>query len=308
MSTEKEVRDLAIVKNYEKEKLVNLTTAEYNTYQQFKNVIAKSTLYDVLRRYDQRGTINRKPGGGRKAKIMTPINIRRLAALFNNNDKVSLRDAARKFKCHYTYIANTLKKYTKIRHRKKEKSPSYNDEQIRMVKRQCRYLLNKYQEKVFIIDDESYFPLSKCDMPGNDKFYTDDIDATPPDVRYKKKKKFEQKVMIYLAISERGHSAIYIKRSKLAIDANTYSNVCLKRFLFPFVKKYHLDGNYVVWPDKASSHYAKKSIQMFNDNSVPFVMKSVNPTNLPQCRPIEDFFGQLSAEVYKHDWRADNID
>jgi len=23
---------------------------------------------------------------------------------------------------------------------------------------------------------------------------------------------------------------------------------------------------------------------------------------------IEDFFGQLSAEVYKHDWRADNID
>jgi hypothetical protein len=307
MSINKKARDLLIVQNYEVEKAINLKTAKFNVWQQFKNVLPRSTFYDILRRYDERGTTERLPGQGRKAKIMTPLNIRRLSALFNHNDKVYLRDAAKTFKCHYTYIHNTLKKYTKIRCRKKRKSPSYSEENIRMVKSQCRLMLRKYQGKVFVIDDESYFPLSKCDMPGNDSFYTDDVKLTPPDVKFKKKKKFEKKVMIYLAISERGLSSVFIKRSKLAINAETYSNVCLKRYLFPFINKYHSDGNYVFWPDKASSHYANYTLDVLRENNILFVMKSINPTNLPQCRPIEDFFGQLSAEVYKHDWRAKNI-
>jgi hypothetical protein len=29
--------------------------------------------------------------------------------------------------------------------------------------------------------------------------------------------------------------------------------------------------------------------------------------NLPQCRPIEDFFGQLSSIVYKDGWTAKNV-
>jgi hypothetical protein len=33
-----------------------------------------------------------------------------------------------------------------------------------------------------------------------------------------------------------------------------------------------------------------------------------NPTNLPQCRPIEDFFGQLSSIVYKDEWAAKYVE
>ena len=45
----------------------------------------------------------------------------------------------------------------------------------------------------------------------------------------------------------------------------------------------------------------------FVSQNIPFVPKNKNPTNLPQCRPIEDFFGQLSEKVYKNNWKAKNI-
>ena len=33
-----------------------------------------------------------------------------------------------------------------------------------------------------------------------------------------------------------------------------------------------------------------------------FVPKAVNPPNVPQCRPIENFFGALATKVYAGNW------
>ena len=35
--------------------------------------------------------------------------------------------------------------------------------------------------------------------------------------------------------------------------------------------------------------------------------KDINPTEFPQGRPIEDFFGQLAQEVYKNGLVASNV-
>jgi transposase len=238
MSINKSVLNKVLGQNYEKELSVNSKTAKLKVYNQFKNVLPKTTIYNIMRRYDKRGTTDRKVGSGKKAKIMTKKNIWRLKREFENNDKISLRNAARKYKCHYTYIQKTLKKYSKIKHRKKKRSPAYDETQIKMVRRKCRHLLCKYKDITFVIDDESYFPLSKSQVPGNDKFYTSDISTTPPDVKYKKKKKFEPKILLYLVISEKGKSRIYIRKSKLAVTAKVYSEECLTKYLIPFVKEY----------------------------------------------------------------------
>ena len=36
--------------------------------------------------------------------------------------------------------------------------------------------------------------------------------------------------------------------------------------------------------------------------------KSINPSNMPKVRPIEDFWGYLKAKVYEKNWSAKNID
>jgi glutamine cyclotransferase len=77
--------------------------------------------------------------------------------------------------------------------------------------------------------------------------------------------------------------------------------------LLPFISKYHSENNKVFWPDKASSHYATKTIDFLRANNVKYVDKYRNLTNVPQCRPIEDLFGYLSGKVYSNGWSANNL-
>ena len=40
------------------------------------------------------------------------------------------------------------------------------------------------------------------------------------------------------------------------------------------------------------------------DENVKFVPKDINPPNVPQARPIENFWGCLSQKVYEGGWEA----
>ena len=67
--------------------------------------------------------------------------------------------------------------------------------------------------------------------------------------------------------------------------------------LIPFIKKYHInDDAMIFWPDLARAHYSKEVLTYFDETSVPIVPivpKTINPPNIPQGRPIEDFWGVL---------------
>ena len=64
---------------------------------------------------------------------------------------------------------------------------------------------------------------------------------------------------------------------------------------------------HVFWPDLASAHYARNTIDCLNDHNAKFVAKNENPANLLECRPIERFWYILKAEVYKDDLCAPNL-
>jgi hypothetical protein len=107
--------------------------------------------------------------------------------------------------------------------------------------------------------------------------------------------------MFYIAISSNVVLKLYFCPSKNAFNRNIYINKCLKKVLLPFIKKYHSDNKYIFWPDKQLAHYVQDT-QNFH-----FVANERNPTNLPQCRPIEDFFGYLSSLVYANGWKAKDV-
>ena len=137
-------------------------------------------------------------------------------------------------------------------------------------------------------------------------FYATDKQKTPSNVKHKFKHKFEAKMKLYIVVSSKRISKHFIQKSGLAVSQNTYVKSFLNKILFPFLKKYHNDGNYVFWSDKSTSHYSKKAIQFLEHENVHFVPKNKTSINLTQCRPIEDFFGILSNLVYENRWAAKN--
>jgi len=169
-------------------------------------------------------------------------------------------------------------------------------------------MLEKFGHLDFFLDDESFFTLGHGSQPGNDCCYRDNVQKTPETVKNKFQTKYEPKIMVWLAISPKGMSTPYFVPSGLAMSQKVYLNECIEKRLVPMIKKYYSGGNYVFWPDLASSHYAKSVQEYLVKKNIPFVPKSDNPANVPKARPIEDFWGNLKRIVYDKGWRAKNLD
>ena len=63
----------------------------------------------------------------------------------------------------------------------------------------------------------------------------------------------------------------------------------------------------MLWPDLTSAHYAETVLDYLIENSINHVDKVDNPANLPECRPIEDFWSILKSKVYANNWVAKDI-
>ena len=74
-----------------------------------------------------------------------------------------------------------------------------------------------------------------------------------------------------------------------------------------FIEQNHSQDDYIFLPDLAFAHYAKDTVELFEELKIPYVFKDQNPPNVPQCRPIENFWGILKSKVYENAWEVTNI-
>ncbi len=289
--------------------LLNKSKGRKFTLDHFKcEGVPRQTISDIIKRAENDSGHQRARGSGRVAVIMTPKAIRRLKAMFNHSDKVSTRQAGRKFKCDQSYIVKTLAKKTKINNYSKENIPDRTEDQRPRIKTGIDRVYRKLQKKSAIIDDESYFTLSHSSINGNGSYYSSNKSETPASVKYRKKRKFEPKVLVWLAGSDKGLSRPFFVPSGLAVNKIIYEEECIKKRLVPFINTHHADGNYLFWPDLASSHYATTVTDCYKAHNIKFVKKVDNPPAVPEVRPIEDFWSILKGKVYENNWQAKNLD
>ena len=150
-----------------------------------------------------------------------------------------------------------------------------------------------------VLDDESYFPFRNNEIPGNSGLYASKIlgpSSAPPDVRFTRKKKFPDKLLVWMVISDHGISKPYFLKSKMAMKGEIYRDHCIKDILAPFLQKHHADGKFFFWPDFASRHYAKATLNLLEELNIPYIPKQCNPPNCPQLRPIETFWARLKQK------------
>lgn len=154
------------------------------------------------------------------------------------------------------------------------------------------------------MDDEKYFTFANsCDVT-NQGYYTTDKSTTPDNIKFISKSKFEPKVLAWCAISAKGISAFFVQtQSGIAVNADIYITKCLPKMV-DFVKKNHKDDKNIFWPDLASCHYAKNTLDWLASQNIPFVPKYANPSNIPQARPIENLWSISSQLLYENGWEA----
>lgn len=269
--------------------------------------VPQQTVYRLLAKLERGQTVERKPGSGRPAAKLPPAARRRVVKQACDKKGVSVRKLAGKFGVSKSYVHKTLKE-AGVKHFKRQSAPHWTPELEERQKKCLRKLNRTFCQPSspveIVMDDESYFVYKNDKTPGNDGYHTQDKENTPPSVKYKTKKKFEPKLLVWVAISERGHSDVYFRKSGLAVNGEVYRQHCIRDRLKPFIQEVHGNDEIIFWPDLASSHYARATLQLLDELEIPYVPRDANPPNVPKLRPVEDFWGILKGLVYRGGWEA----
>ena len=138
-----------------------------------------------------------------------------------------------------------------------------------------------------VIDDEHYFPLSKSQIPGNARFYSSNKENMTPTKKFYFKHKSEPKNLVWIGISPRGVTESYFLPSRSLQGKLSATNFGSFHSRKVSGQRLHLLARQdFITLCEISNHLSLK-------RNINFVRKEDNPTNLPQARPIQDFFGYL---------------
>ena len=103
-----------------------------------------------------------------------------------------------------------------IPYRKRGRTPKYSTVQHKKVKNLSKKLSNMLHRSpcLLILDDEKYFTLAGNNIPENAGYDTNDKSTCLNSVLFAGKDKLQKKVLVWIAISDRGMSKPFYRLSK----------------------------------------------------------------------------------------------
>ena len=194
-----------------------------------KQGIPRRTIYDVLKCYDERKTTNFLPKSGRPLRLSNK-DVQALVKSVNNKTGIKKRRRARRFGVYQSTISRTLTHKTTVKIYTRKSAPKYrNENQKKRAQLNC-WKLDKVSKPhiQLILDDEKCFSLTG-DISCNRKYHTTDSFIAPPEVKYKTKMKFEPKLLVWMTVSQKDVSSIYVDHSAIPIKQKMYLNECIRK-------------------------------------------------------------------------------
>lgn len=265
--------------------------------------VPKSTIYGVIARFEQRGDIIPKEKSGRPRSVSTTKVIRKIDRLITNDPNISSRDGAAKVGISKSTYSRVKVNDLGINAYRKEPAPKYSGDQKERAKTACRKIYRKRllseEPTILIMDDETYVPMDRDQVPGPEYYHCKDKSTVSDENRFKPQAKFFKKFLVWQCIDELGNvSDPYVTTG--TVNGEIYLKHCLKKRLKDFIDKYHKNHKILFWMDMATSHYKKEVTDWLTAQGIDFIGKKENAPNVPQARPIEKFWALCKAEYKRH--------
>lgn len=291
MNKTEQTRKLVITKYLEN------TATSYNLIaRQLK--MSPRTVGRIINRFKETASTARKSGSGRKSGFIDQNLSKKVVMYAQRKPSATLREIGCKFTVSHTWVRkvllrNGLKAYTVQKHANR------NDVQAIKAKKRARKLydnLLRGRNQCIVMDDETYVVGDFKQLPGRAFYYAKFRFGVQKKFKYKFQSKFPTKYMVWQAICSCGkRSRSYIAKGSMKSDV--YINECLKNRLLPFLNSHNTPT--LFWPDLASCHYSKKTLEWYSANKVNFVPLDHNPPNCPHLRPVERYWAFVKNKLLK---------
>lgn len=264
-----------------------------------KYKVSPSGVHKLIKKFGETTVLQDLPKSGRKRGTWDSALEKKVMRMFLQKPSLSVRDAAKKANTSPSTIQR-IKLRCNLKTYKKQKQPKRDDKQTAAVRKRTRKLYDRVLTKkslCIVMDDETYCKFDFKTLPGS-QFIT--VPASK-NVSQKDKsicvEKFGKKILVWQAICQCGlRSKAFFTTENL--NAELYRKECLQKRLLPIIRKHRIPT--LFWPDLASCHYSKATLEWYKANKVDVVEKDMNPPNCPEVRPIERYWAIMKRHLQKN--------
>ena len=298
--------DKAVIRNDYDEK-------GWNAYNIWKEHPSKgwveSSVRRLIRKYEETGSMDRRPGSGRPRTATTQENAEIVDEEISSQETPGThthpRTIAEELDISHSSVRRMIdeNEYNQF---KRLKTPSSNDG---TRNRRCvragdlaEEFTNPRKIERVVFQDEKDFPLEIPLNAQNNRVY---FKGKKSDVPLKRlchpTKKLSKKVMVSAGLSWFGATKpFFVNDRGLKVNATNYVKH-LKNELFPAIKEVYPRNDWIFAQDGASSHTANMTQKYLQDTlGVRFIMKNEWPPASPDTNPLDYYFWDaVKTKVYK---------
>lgn len=255
-------------------------------YNDLNKHVSLSTIKRWCKQVRQHGEIKLLKPKGRPRSISTKKTISNIKKRLKQKKKSSERKLAREFKTSKTTIHRILKNDLKYRAYKKRVVPAITGSQKIKRKKFANWVQNNFRKDDtmrILFSDEKLFDIDGVFNSQNDRVWAINRDEADKNGGIVQKKKFSQKVMVWLGVCSKGLTPLVI------FDGTVNHEVYIEKALH-IAKNY---GNNIFgekWTfqqDGATPHTHHLTQQWCRDNLPSFIDKDHWPPNSPDLNPLD---------------------
>lgn len=260
--------------------------------------VSRDQARKVILRFKEHKTTDHQKGAGRPVGFKDPDLVKKVRRSFQRSPNVSIGDLAKKYNVS-RFLIHKIKRKSGLKTYKAQKTSNRNDEVNKRAKGRARKLYDQVLTKsdaCILMDDETLVKADFHQIPGQ-KYYTATSRTGVKKIyRYTYMSKFAKKYCIWQALCSCGKMSRPVIFTG-TINKDIYIKSCLQKVLLPLYRSHAISP--IFWPDLATCHYARATLDWYGAQNITFVSKDQNPPNCPELRPIEKFWAIIKGKLRK---------
>ena len=257
----------------------------YNAHQSMKAFPNKdwnkSSLNRLLKKLRDTGTVNRRPGSGRRRTARTDNNVQLVDELVQSqeDDKLqthrTLREISRETGIHLSSVKRIVHRDLNLRCFKKRRAHEITDANCQARLQRSRLLLRRFPQTAvdfIFFTDEKVFTVASPVNTQNDRVYapssTKKRDIAPKRL-LRCRPTFSKSLMVSVAVSKLGCTELFFVQPGVKVDGRYYREVLLKEQMLPVMRPIAGD-TFVFQQDSAPAHRARDTVQLLQQETPAF--------------------------------------
>jgi len=256
-------------------------------FHDLQGVISRKTIFNWCKMIRETGSIDLATSSGRPRIIRTKKMVQKIKNRLKRKKRVSSRKLAQELDISKTSVLRVLKDDLGLRPYKKRIVPLMTDAQKAKRKKFANWIRTNFKKEDtlrILFSDEKMFDIDGVYNAQNDRVWAVDRGEADKNGGKKEKRKFPQKVMVWLGVCSKGVTPLVI------LDKGSVNHDRYIKEVLPVALKYGnkvFGDNWTYQQDGATAHTHNLTQKWCQKNFPSFLDKDHWPPNSPDLNPLD---------------------